>query len=177
MNEFIEEMRVGQRRALLQFQKGILMCNRSLQKIFSYLLEKYSSEEFEVKYLFTRRLNQDILENFFSYMRFMGGSYDHPTPVEIQYRLKWYILGKHSGHVLSTGEDTGDNIYGSLISMTDIYSEELTNSYDPTTEEGTSIYTPPLQDNFINITGKQSTEYNLEQDSSEGIKKSFNTSF
>lgn len=32
MNKFIEEMRVGQRRALLQFQKGILMCNRSLQQ-------------------------------------------------------------------------------------------------------------------------------------------------
>lgn len=145
--------------------------------IISYLKEKYSSEGFQVKYLFTRRLNQDILENFFAYLRSMGGSYDHPTPVEIQHRLKWYILGKHSGHVLSTRENTeGDSICGSLITMTHIHNKELINSYDRTTEEETSMYTAPLQDNFINITGEQNTEYSLEEDSSEGLKKSFNTS-
>lgn len=49
MNTFIEEMRVGRKTILLPFQKGILICNKSLQKIFTYI--KYSSEEFEIKYL------------------------------------------------------------------------------------------------------------------------------
>lgn len=108
MNDYIKEMRVGKRSALLQFQKGILISNKSLVEMFLYVQEHY---------LFTRRLNQDILENLFSYLRMMGGGYDHPTPVEIRNRLKWYILGKHSGYTISSGTNTcGDN---SLI-LTDI---------------------------------------------------------
>ena len=71
--------------------------------MFLYIQEKYSSEVFQVEYLLTRRLNQDILENFFSYLRSMGASHDHPTPVELRHRLKWYILGKQSEHAISPG--------------------------------------------------------------------------
>lgn len=91
MNTFIEEMRVGQKTSLMQFQKGILVCNKSLQEMFIYIKNKYSSEAFEIKYILTRRLNQDIIENFFSYLRSMGAGHDHPTPVEIRNRLMVYI--------------------------------------------------------------------------------------
>jgi len=109
MNEFILEMRVGRRSTLLQFQKGILVCNKSLIEMFPYILEKYSSEEFPIKYLLTRRLNQDVLENLFSYLRMMGAGYDHPTPVQLKYRLRWYILGKHSEYVTLGANTIGDN--------------------------------------------------------------------
>lgn len=82
MNTFIKEMRVGKKATLLPFQKGILVCNKSLQEMFTYIKNKYSSEIFQIKYILTRRLNQDILENFFSYLRSMDAGYDHPTPVE-----------------------------------------------------------------------------------------------
>lgn len=115
MNAFITEMRVGQKTNLLPFQKGILVCNESLQEMFTYIQNKYSSEAFQIKYILTRRLNQDILENLFSYLRSMGAGYDHPTPVEIRNRLKWYILGKHSGHVLSSGANTEGDCRSSMF--------------------------------------------------------------
>lgn len=122
---------VGKKTSLMQFQKGILLCNRSLLEMFAHIQNKYSSEAFDMKYILTRRLNQDILENFFSYIRSMGGGYDHPTPVEIQHRLKWYVLEKHSEHVLSAQRNTeGDTSCKSLINMTDIYSPDSTNPED-----------------------------------------------
>lgn len=78
------EMRVGRRKSLLQCQKGILLCNTSLQEMFAYLQEKYSSDMFEIQYILIRRLNQDILENFFSYIQSMGSGYDHLIPVELK---------------------------------------------------------------------------------------------
>lgn len=170
MNEYIEEMRVGQRTSLLPFQKGILLCNRSLRQMFTYIQEKYSSDTFEVKYFLTSRLNQDILQNFFSYLRSMGGGYDHPTPVEILHRLKWYILGKHSEHVLSRGKNTeGDDTCESLISMTDVQNLGTINLFDQNTEEDIFMDISPLKENMINIR-EESGEEN-EEDSGEGIKK------
>lgn len=125
MNAFIKEMRVGTRRALLTFQKGILLCNASLRQILPYIQNTYSSEQLEINYILTRRLNQDILENFFAYLRSMGGSYDHPTPVELRNRVKWYILGRHSGHFLSPQENTmGDSNSTMFIDLEDIRSLE-----------------------------------------------------
>lgn len=74
--------------------------------MFIYIQQKYLSEEFDVKYILTRRLNQDILENFFSYIRSMGATNDHSTPVAVKNRLKWYILGKNSEYVVSQQKNT-----------------------------------------------------------------------
>lgn len=120
MSHLISEMRVGKRRSLMQFQKGILLCNMSLKSLFQYLQDNFSSDSFKVEYILTRRLNQDVLENFFSYIRSMGAANTHPTPVELRNRLKWYVLGKYSGHVISRHENTkGDEGSISLISMED----------------------------------------------------------
>lgn len=73
----------------MQFQKGILLCNKSLREMLVFIKHKYSTAEFEIKYILTRRLNQDILENFFSYIKSVGGTYDHPTPIEVKNRLRW----------------------------------------------------------------------------------------
>lgn len=178
MDKFIEEMRVGQRKILLQFQKGILLYNKSLQQMFIYLKNKYSSETLEIKYILTRRFNQDILENFFLYltMRCMGRSYDHPTPVQIQYRLKWYILGKHSGHVISIRKNTEGNTCESLITMIDVHNPDRVNSEDQieddmlqnlddqVTEEDILI---PLRENIINPKEKE-RENNAQEENGEG---------
>lgn len=178
MDTFIKEMRVGQRTNLLQFQKGILLCNKSLQEMFRYLQHMYSSQSFEVKYLLTRRLNQDILENFFSYLRSMGGRCDHPTPVQLKHHLKWYILGKDSGHMLSAGENTeGDNDCATFINMEDIHSPDFINltisdfpSENENITEEEAIFMSAQQ--VITNTAIEGTErYSVEGETKEGINK------
>lgn len=107
---FISLMRVGRHKSLIPFQKGILLSNKSMVNLFHYLREKFG-----VEYVLTYRLNQDILENFFSYIRGMGGTNDHPTPLDFQHRLKWYILGKHSAAVFTQNTNTEDTAEPCLI--------------------------------------------------------------
>lgn len=122
MTQFSEEMRVGQKSSLLPFQKGILLSNKSLTEMSSYIQKQYSSETFKIEYIITRRLNQDVLENLFSYPRMMGGGNDHPTPIELKNCLKWYILGKHSASAISQKENTeGDIDCTQLIDIKDTH--------------------------------------------------------
>lgn len=72
----------------LSFQKGIIVNNASLDGLFTYLKDKYNME-----YLLTSRLNQDIVENFFGAMRSRGSQFDHPTPLQFKYRLRKYLIG------------------------------------------------------------------------------------
>jgi len=48
----------------------------------------------------------------------MGSANDHPSPVELQNRLKWYILGKHSAQALSIKKNTEDEL--TSVSFMDI---------------------------------------------------------
>lgn len=109
MSRYMETIRVGTHKGLLPFQKGILLNNRSLPELFSYLQEKYSSEEFHIQYLLTNRLNQDGIENFFSYIRRMGAGHDKPCALQFRYRLKWYILGKHCADMFIESANTEDD--------------------------------------------------------------------
>lgn len=81
MDDFIKSMRVHGKRCLMQFQKGILLSNRSLRNLYMDMKTNYNLE-----YILTRRLNQDVLEIFFSFLRGMGGANDHPTPLDFKYR-------------------------------------------------------------------------------------------
>ncbi|KMQ84603.1 transposase, partial [Lasius niger] len=54
-----------------------------------------TSKNADIKYIMTNRLNQD-----------MGASYDNPTSLQFRYRLRWYVLGKHSSDVFTTGSNT-----------------------------------------------------------------------
>jgi hypothetical protein len=39
----------------------------------------------------------------------MGGANDHPSPLEFQYRLRWFILGKHSAAVFRQNKNKNKN--------------------------------------------------------------------
>lgn len=84
-------MRVGNKDHLYQFQKGLIISSKSLSKLYQMLKEKYN-----VSYLLTYRLNQDCLEHFFSCLRQMSGSWDHPSPLETKHRIKKYLLGRET---------------------------------------------------------------------------------
>nr|CAH7713705.1 unnamed protein product [Callosobruchus chinensis] len=101
MSDLVNSMRVGKHKGIIPFQKGILLTSRSLKALLPYLQEKYN-----VEYILTSRLNQDVLENFFSYIRGMGGANDHPSPLDFKYRLRWYILGKHSAAIFTESRNT-----------------------------------------------------------------------
>ena len=45
-------------------------------------------EQYEFKFLYTRRLNQDALKKLFSVMRLKGGSCDNPTPIDFARMFK-----------------------------------------------------------------------------------------
>lgn len=122
MNTFIKEMRAGSRKSLMPFQKGILLSNQSLMQLLPFLRSKFKIDDStEIQYILTRLLDQDILENFFAHLRSMGGTYDHPTPVEITNRLKWYILGRNADNVISERTNTQKNdITESLVSLEDL---------------------------------------------------------
>lgn len=78
------------KRAMYPFQRGILVTNSSLRGLYNYLKDNYN-----ITYLLTNRLNQDVLENFFSIIRASGGMHEHPSPLQFKYRLRSYLLGKY----------------------------------------------------------------------------------
>ena len=59
----------------------------ALELLFKYV------EKYDMTYVITNRLNQDVLEHFFGAMRSKGGLNDHLSPQDFKYRLRKYILG------------------------------------------------------------------------------------
>lgn len=86
--KFFSEARVIGKNTLQPFQNRILMNNTALP----LLLE--SLKQYDLTYILTRRLNQDLLESFFGVFRSKGGLHDHPSPKEFTYRLRNCILGE-----------------------------------------------------------------------------------
>lgn len=86
MDQFIKEMRVGTHKSMIPFQRGISLACNSLPSLFNYLQDTFGHDQ--VQYLMTYRLNQDVLENTFSYIRRMGGNNDHPNALGFQHRLR-----------------------------------------------------------------------------------------
>lgn len=115
MSELVSTMRVGKHKEIIPFQKGILLTNLSLNQMFDYLKTK-----FPIEYILTSRLNQDVLENFFSYIRGMGGANDHPSPMDFTYRLRWYILGKKSSAVFTEMRNTLETEESCLLNVSDL---------------------------------------------------------
>lgn len=50
---------------------------------------KYDTEDFQIVYIITRRLNQD--------------AYHKPSTLQFKYRLRWYILAKRSNDMFNDG--------------------------------------------------------------------------
>ena len=49
---------------------------------------------YDIKFIPTRRLNQDPLEHFFGCIRQMNGPQDNPNSVTFKFCLRKYLLGK-----------------------------------------------------------------------------------
>lgn len=119
MSDLMKKLRVGSNRSLLPFQKGIIVSNSSLTQLLPYLQEKYNKPDFKISYIFTNRLCQDVLENFFSYIRGMGCGYDKLSALQFKYRMRWYVLGKHSYDMLTDKSNTEEDEDVSLIDSAD----------------------------------------------------------
>lgn len=120
-------LRVKGKTGLLPFQRGVLITNNSLKLLFEDLKIRYN-----IKYILTYRLNQDVLENFFATIRSKGGLHDHPNPLEFKYRLRSYILGKNEGALSEAGnveqDDTPDLESNKEILLTGQCFQRLTTS-------------------------------------------------
>ena len=98
MVETAEKMRcVGKRTSNTPFQRGLIITSKSLLRLYEVLSERYG-----VEFILTSHLNQDCVENLFSRIRAVGGSYSHPTSVDFIYRLKKLIVGRASDLVIKT---------------------------------------------------------------------------
>ncbi|XP_039307045.1 uncharacterized protein LOC105198981 isoform X1 [Solenopsis invicta] len=57
MNTLMNEIKIGNHKSLIAFQKGIMVNNSSLRKMLPYIQEKYSNSKFKIMYILTRRLD------------------------------------------------------------------------------------------------------------------------
>nr|CAH7733081.1 unnamed protein product [Callosobruchus chinensis] len=145
VSELVNTMRVGEHKSLISFQKGILLTNKSIIELYSYLKETYN-----VEYVLTSRLNQDVLENFFSYIRGVGGANDHPSPLEFKHRLRWYILGNNSAAVFTENRNTVESHEQCLLKV--LSESETVAEKDTAGSSSTPEDTCLTQDMLSNLT-------------------------
>ncbi len=91
MEEFYQEvdaLRVVGKPGHMTWQIGILHTIPATLLLYEHLKDNHG-----MKYLLTRRLNQDPLEQTFSKLRAMGGPNANPGSLEFQRRLRLLILG------------------------------------------------------------------------------------
>ena len=131
-------MKIGKHKTLLPFQEGVILSKNSLQQLLPYLQEHFSTESFKISYILTNRLNQDCLENLFSYLRSMGGPNGQPSALNVRHRLKWYILGKNSAGILPEKCNTEQDKDTPLIDFHD--KEEKIMSYAFDTSEDSAEF-------------------------------------
>jgi hypothetical protein len=67
----------------LRCLKGFKITLNSVMLLWQELQQKFS-----LQFLFTRRLNQDPLENYFGAVRQQGGNSDNPTPIQVSRAFK-----------------------------------------------------------------------------------------
>ena len=82
MISFMENCSVQTKKCKLPFQNGIIMSCKSLLSLFEEMKLK-----FDISFIITRRLNQDILENFFPLICQMGRAYEAPLALRIDLRV------------------------------------------------------------------------------------------
>ena len=122
MITYIEKLRVGNHMSLIPFQKGVILSSKSLQGLHTYLKEKYPQEmvnDRKQTYIFTNRLNQDVLENFFGYIRSMGALNVRPSALQFKYRLRWYLLAKHSQDLIVNNHNSEEDADESFVTISD----------------------------------------------------------
>lgn len=81
------------------------MTTRALPLLFEIL------QPYNVRYILTNRLNQDVLENLFSVIRSKGGLNDKPSPLDALFRLRLVMLGKNPGIIQAHANTTVDPLF------------------------------------------------------------------
>ena len=71
------------------FQKGITVAIKSVKDLYMEMKQE------GWKYLITRRVNQDALENGFSTVRYVGGDNNHPTAANVCERIRLLCVSKN----------------------------------------------------------------------------------
>lgn len=66
---------------IISLISGILYSNESLRNLLRDIKLEYSG----IHYFITRRLNQDVLENLFSYLKGMNGANTHLSPLDFKH--------------------------------------------------------------------------------------------
>ena len=80
----------------MPFQAGILVSIKSIFELYDELKKEGAS------YILTSRVNQDILENTFSKVRYMGGNNTHPTAANVCDRLRMLCVSKNVEFVVES---------------------------------------------------------------------------
>ena len=88
MQIVISTMRVCGRKCLLPFQKGILNSISSIRGLYEEIKAEGKT------FLLTAHCNSDPTENYFSCIRTMGVSNDHPGPVDCMNRIKLLVVSR-----------------------------------------------------------------------------------
>lgn len=100
MSYVMENIRsISKNSRMLPFQKGIILNNMALKELLVYLKQKYVGSE--IDYILTRKLNQDVLEQAFATFRSMGRTHENPSALDIKYRIRNYLLGRHAATILA----------------------------------------------------------------------------
>jgi hypothetical protein len=126
-----QEIKCDSKRKLPPFQRGIIISSKSLLLLYSELKQKRN-----IEFILTSHLNQDCLENFFSRVRALGGTYSHPTTVECINRIRSLIIGRSSDLAVETAsvkmeEDDSHELTG----QTGFLSQKLTETIDEVQEK------------------------------------------
>lgn len=164
MTNFMYEMRVGGHKNLLPFQKGVILNNTSLQQLLPYLQQKYRTNDFKLTYILTNRLTQDCLENLFSFLRAMGAANNQPSALNLRYRLRWYLLGKHAFDVLSNAVNTEvDGDESNLINFNDTENPLIASAFDA----GQEYLNPAVDEEFNKLANAFQNEDFINNDVNE----------
>ena len=77
------------RNVKMPFQAGILVSIKSITELYNELKSE------GVTHILTSHVNQDLLENMFSKVRYMGGNNSHPTAANVCERIRMLCVSKH----------------------------------------------------------------------------------
>uniref|UniRef100_A0A1B0GH84 Transposable element P transposase-like RNase H C-terminal domain-containing protein n=1 Tax=Lutzomyia longipalpis TaxID=7200 RepID=A0A1B0GH84_LUTLO len=75
----------------LPYHNGIIMSCNAVPLFFAKL-----KEEHQIEFVLTRRLNQDVLEQFFGLIRSVEGLHDDPHVLEFMHRFKRLMLSSNT---------------------------------------------------------------------------------
>jgi hypothetical protein len=82
----------------------LLLSNNSLTELYQYVHSEYNWITFSHTYS-----TKIFWKTFFPTFSVWGATNDHPTPLDVKYKLRWYILGKHSLAVFSMNKNTDES--------------------------------------------------------------------